>query len=115
MSVQVPTCTQKPKTHVCAGYYMYTEASSRRPGDKARLLGPTQPATQGKCLRFFYHMKGAGIGTLNVFYKSQNVLHRLWTRTGQAGSLWHGASVTITANFEYQVGGFGYPAITRVK
>ena len=88
---------------ICAGYYVYTEASSQRPGNKARLLGPTQPATQGKCLRFFYHMKGSGIGTLNVYYKSQNVLHRLWTRSGQAGSLWHGASVTISANFDYQV------------
>jgi hypothetical protein len=83
---------------------MYIETSgSRRPGDKARLIGPMQHATQGKCVHFFYHMLGSGIGSLNVYLKSQNIMTQLWTRSGQTGSLWHQASITVQASYQYQV------------
>lgn len=52
-----------------AGYYMYTEVSSQRSGDKAQLLSPRYPKTSGKCLQFWYHMYGVDIGTLAVYKK----------------------------------------------
>ena len=56
---------------------MYIETSSpRSPNDKAQLQsGLVQPTTvtSGRCLKFWYHMWGDHVDTLNVYRKAGSV------------------------------------------
>lgn len=56
-----------------SGYYVYIETSSpRNPKDKAWLQsGLIQPTTvtKGRCLKFWFHMWGYHVDTLNVYRK----------------------------------------------
>ena len=87
------------------GYYMYIETSSpRRQGDKARLQSSLYPPTSGRCLTFFYHMHGAGIGSLNVLLRQQNILKApIWSASGDKGTQWNPVQVTLNSNVPYQV------------
>ena len=89
------------------GFYMYTESSSpQKKGDTARLIGPTQKATSGKCLQFYYHMFGANMGTLNVYLKRNGRLYSsIWTTSGNQGDRWRAAQVTLSSPTDYQVSG----------
>ena len=49
-----------------AEYYIYMEASWRTTGNKAIIASPTIPVYTPSCLEFYYHMYGAGMGTLKV-------------------------------------------------
>ena len=80
------------------GYYMFIETSSpQKLGDKARLLSPKYTKTTGKCLRFWYHMYGVGIGTLNVRVKrmlfGRPFYFLRWSRSSDHGNLWRVAQV----------------------
>ena len=46
---------------------MYTEATNRQSGAKARIMTPIYTKTTPLCLEFWYHLNGAHIGTLNVY------------------------------------------------
>ncbi|KAH3887717.1 hypothetical protein DPMN_011736 [Dreissena polymorpha] len=84
---------------------MYIETSPpTRTGDKAQLISPTYPPTAGRCLNFYYHMLGPGIGTLNV-YKSQQGQNgpTIWSSTGNKGDQWNIAQVTLNSNLPFQV------------
>ena len=93
------------------GFYMYTEASSRKPGDKARLFSPVNPAAPVVLyLQFWYHMNGADMGTLSV-YLSVNIYGHIcqksiWSKSGNQGNQWNLASSIINTQFSYQVLGF---------
>ena len=84
---------------------MYTETSApRRQGDKARLLSPPYPATNGQCLTFWYHMYGSSIGTLSVYTSSFNHLSApLFTISGNQGNQWRQAQLTIQIQEQYKV------------
>ena len=59
---------------------MYTETSwPRKPGDRARLITPVIKSESKECrVRFYYHMKGANIGSLVVYVrKSYNALNSI--------------------------------------
>ena len=88
-----------------SGYYMYIETSApRRSGDKARLISPKYPATSWRCMTFFYHMYGSGIGTLNIYLKAQNQLGpSVWTESGDHGNQWNKGQATINSNSNFQV------------
>lgn len=54
------------------GTFMFIEASApRRVGDKAIFRSENFERTTGtgRCLRFWYHMAGSGMGTLNVYIR----------------------------------------------
>ena len=84
---------------------MYIETSApRRQGDKARLISPIYQPTYGRCMTFFYHMHGRGMGTLNVYSKQQNRLGpAIWTASGDKGLQWNPAQVTLTSSSPFQV------------
>jgi len=84
---------------------MYIETSApRRTGDKARLISPTYSPTTGRCLTFFYHMYGSGIGTLNLYKKQQSQLGPvIWTQSGDKGQQWNLAQTTLNSNLPFQV------------
>ena len=65
---------------------MYIEASRpMQPGDTARLESPLVPDTLcGENINFWYHMYGAEIGSLRVYFKRDGVLGApVWTMEGK--------------------------------
>ena len=87
------------------GYYLYAEASNpASPGDKSRLLSKPFPATQGRCLTFWYHMYGSGIGQLNVILEKikGGVPQTVWSKSGQQGNEWKRAQVTLESDSKYK-------------
>ena len=75
------------------GYYMYIETSfPRRPGDNAKIQRGGLRFTGNTCIRFFYHMYGSSIGTLNVFLDKINVLQR----KGDQGNMWKEANIKVS-------------------
>lgn len=72
---------------ILAGHYLYIETSlPRAAGDVARTDSPVLSTGSSKsCLSFFYNMKGATIGTLNV-YINQNGANgaAVWSKSGKA-------------------------------
>ena len=91
-----------------AGQYVFIETSSpRQPGDIAYLISePFDPTNStGRCLRFWYHMKGASIGTLNVYIYngSFSSMYLLWQRKGNKGNNWMLGQTPIKSSIKYQV------------
>eukprot|EP00794_Sanderia_malayensis_P017044 gene17044-18759_t len=93
------------------GTYMYIEASGpRQPGDNARLVSERFPATgsTNRCLRFWYHMKGNAIGTLNVLIKKRagstsSAEKIVWSLSGNAGQIWMLGTVPIQSSEGFQM------------
>ncbi|XP_013393210.1 MAM and LDL-receptor class A domain-containing protein 2-like, partial [Lingula anatina] len=82
-----------------AGFYVYIETSGRKNGDKARLTSPGLQVlgNQYKCLSFWYHMYGAHVNSLNVYFKSGTTLGKaIWTKKGTQGNKWIQAQVDIS-------------------
>ena len=91
-----------------AGSYVFIETSSpRRVGDKAYLISqPFDPTNStGICLKFWHHMKGASIGTLNVYIYTGNFssMSLLWQRKGNKGNNWMLGQTPIRSIVKYQV------------
>lgn len=88
-----------------AGYYIYIETSSpRQPNDTARIESATVPATQQKCLQFWYHMYGPHVDRLNVYTKTNQQLGiPVWTRSGTQGNKWKHATVSLTVSSKFKV------------
>ena len=72
---------------------MYMEASSRLAGEHAKLVFSPPSLAIGKlsCLKFYYHMYGAGVTRLNVFNRNCVV----FTKSGQQGNMWMYAEVAV--------------------
>lgn len=87
------------------GYYVFIETSApRKPNDTARLESATIPATQQKCLQFWYHMYGPHVDTLNVYTKINNQSGApVWTRNGTQGNKWKHAVVSLTVSSKFKV------------
>ena len=84
---------------------MYIEASSpRKRGDNA-MLGSVVFKPSICKLRFFYHMYGSHIGTLNVYTRSSTTgpLNKIWTKTGNQGDKWLKATASISVSQNFQV------------
>jgi len=83
------------------GYYMYIETSSpRQQGDKAVLNSPQLQFSGSMCLKFYYHMYGSDIGTLNVIINGNNV----FTASGDQGNMWRRAAIDVSLSGNYAVG-----------
>ncbi|WAR02788.1 MLRP1-like protein, partial [Mya arenaria] len=100
--------TGPPNDHTLGtrqGSYMYIEASSpRTTGQKARFFSTPNPATNGACVSFFYHMYGRQMGTLNVYAKVGGALGApILTTSGNHGNKWLQAQVTVSSASSWQV------------
>ena len=94
--------------------YLYIEASRpRQTGHKARLVGERLPSTSanGYCVKFWYHMSGSAIGTLNVLVKtalgnqSETVM---WSLSGNQQNKWLYAQAPVVSTLGgFQVRGLG--------
>ena len=70
---------------------MYLEASDpSKQGDVALLSSPEFTVTDPKCVQFYYHMYGDGVGALHVGLVEPNsgVTVNLWSTVGEAGDDW---------------------------
>ena len=89
-----------------SGFYMYTEASSQKEGDKARMVSPVYPKKSARCLSFWYHMFGQTMGTLRVFLKVNGTLQikPIWSESGNKGNVWRVGRATMKSPYtDYQV------------
>ncbi|XP_072030667.1 MAM domain-containing glycosylphosphatidylinositol anchor protein 1-like [Amphiura filiformis] len=76
---------------------MFIEASSPRSRyDKAELWSPSVDGTSGeeRCLKFWYHMYGTGIGKLTVLQYGNYVFQELLAIKGNKGTNWQYQEVT---------------------
>ena len=83
------------------GFYMYIETSNpRKNGDKARLVSKqVNVQKSGACLKFWYHMWGSQINTLNVFVRKGKTLGKaVWTKKGSQGNKWILGQLDIPSN-----------------
>ena len=82
------------------GYYMYIETSSpRQLGDNAKLNSLKLQFSGNMCLKFYYHMYGTNIGTLNVMINGNKV----FTASGNKGNMWLKAAVDVNLSGMYAV------------
>ena len=85
---------------------MFIETSSpRKPNDKARLESEEfQPTgSSGRCLKFWYHMYGNTIGTLNIWMSSNGTSGRIWSLTGNQQNQWRFGQAPVSSPGVYQV------------
>ena len=84
---------------------MYIETSLPRvDGDKARLIGPSYPSATASCLKFYYHMYGSSINTLNVYIRKGTALSSsVWSLLGDQGNQWSLARITVASESVWQV------------
>ena len=73
---------------------MYVETSYCQYGENAKLEFSVSSSDIAKfsCLRFYYHMYGDTINTLNVY----NGNTKVFTKSGNQGNIWLFAKVTMT-------------------
>ena len=78
---------------------MYIESSyPRKMNDTAVLMSPLMKSTKTCTMRFFYHMYGDHIGTLNVYRKVGNSKSLLWTKSGDNGRQWFKKTIDLSAS-----------------
>ncbi|XP_031548611.1 uncharacterized protein LOC116286289 [Actinia tenebrosa] len=87
------------------GHYVYAEASSASQGQTANLVSKEFPPTEIRCITFYYHMYGEGMGTLKVFVNDTSTgdMRLLFTKTGNQGDEWKKGNATITSTGKYKV------------
>ena len=87
---------------------MYIEASNSNLGEKAQLISEDFNPTYGRCIQFWAHMKGSGIGDLNVYVRGQNdtdaTMTKIWTLSGEnGGGNWFSCQAPVASSTDYQV------------
>ncbi|GAB1867983.1 MAM domain-containing glycosylphosphatidylinositol anchor protein 1 [Camponotus japonicus] len=89
------------------GHYLYIEASGRLVNDTARIISPlyNSSLTESGCFSFWYHMYGATIGSLNIYFKQEDSASRLmFTKSGNQGNQWfHGIFNLPKTNISFQL------------
>ncbi|XP_077978870.1 MAM and LDL-receptor class A domain-containing protein 1-like [Glandiceps talaboti] len=89
-------------TGTAIGHYVYADSRiPRRAGDVALFRSQNYvPVTNTDChLRFYYHMMGQAMGTLNIYVRTyegtidENDL--VWTRSGNHGDMWIREEIVI--------------------
>ncbi|XP_070151654.1 uncharacterized protein [Polyergus mexicanus] len=89
------------------GHYLYIEASGRLVNDTARIISPlyNSSLTESGCFSFWYHMYGATIGSLNIYFKQEDTASRLmFTKSGNQGNQWfHDIFELPKTNISFQI------------
>ncbi|WAR19637.1 MLRP2-like protein [Mya arenaria] len=92
------------------GSYIYIETSAPRiKNDTAWLVSPVvrDRLNYTQCLRFWYNMNGASIGTLNVYLQAVDGTDipgkRIWSLAGNQGPDWQFAQVTVISDFDFKI------------
>ena len=79
---------------------MYIETSGpRKQGDNAKLNSPMLQFSGSMCLKFYYHMYGANIATLNVIINGNKV----FSASGNKGDKWLRAAIDVSLSGKHAV------------
>ncbi|KAL8620850.1 hypothetical protein ACOMHN_047021 [Nucella lapillus] len=80
-----------------SGSYIYIESSRpRQRRDKARLRTPLLHGEGSRCLEFYWHMYGTGMGNLIVKLRQLNGSEvTVWSKAGSHGNQWHFEQVDL--------------------
>ncbi|CAI9725294.1 and LDL-receptor class A domain-containing 2-like [Octopus vulgaris] len=78
-----------------SGHYMYVSAMDGNVTVKSSLISPFYKNTDSVCLKFYYHMYGNGIGTLNIYTKVGNIMDRIYHISGNQANKWQVDTATI--------------------
>ncbi|AWP03839.1 putative apical endosomal glycoprotein-like [Scophthalmus maximus] len=84
-------------TNTAAGHYYHLPSSAADlAGQRAAMSSPLYPAGKGACMQLWYHMRGKGMGTLNVYQQSEEGKEALiFSQTGDQGGLWRLAQASL--------------------
>ena len=83
---------------------MYAEGSSpARTNDIARLISAEMPASEKRCMSFWYHMYGSSMGSLRVFKTENGVETLLWEKSGDQGNQWLEGKTNFTSKSPFKV------------
>ncbi|XP_033099732.1 MAM and LDL-receptor class A domain-containing protein 1-like, partial [Anneissia japonica] len=88
------------------GSYMYIETSyPRYINQTARLWTLSFPATNGTCVKWFYHMYGATVNTMNVYLvnKEGTVGAPAWTNKNNQGNIWRLGKMSVETKSAFQI------------
>ncbi|RDD40324.1 MAM and LDL-receptor class A domain-containing protein 2 [Trichoplax sp. H2] len=108
---RTPSLTTGPSydhtTFSSRGWYMYTEVTGGRIGNRADLSGPLIQKSPASCLLTFYlHMYGRNIGSLALYMfnsRGQRIA-QLYGITGNQGNFWRRVQVTLgRRNYTYRL------------
>ncbi|XP_076467215.1 MAM and LDL-receptor class A domain-containing protein 1-like [Babylonia areolata] len=80
------------------GQYLYLEANEGQAGQEAEVVSPVLHLAEPLCLRFWFHMRGTGVGHLTVYteHPEQNGPNTtLWHLSGNQGNVWRQGEVTV--------------------
>ena len=79
---------------------MYIETSSPRiRGENAKIEKGGLSFSGNTCIRFFYHMHGGTVGTLNVYVAGNRVFQKI----GRQGNMWKEANIKVSKVGVYPV------------
>ncbi|XP_033112049.1 MAM and LDL-receptor class A domain-containing protein 1-like [Anneissia japonica] len=87
------------------GSYMYIETSYQRYNQTARLWTLSYPATNGTCVKWFYHMYGATVNTLNVYIVNTEgtVGAPAWTNRNNQGNIWRLGKLSVETKTSFRI------------
>ncbi|XP_033122124.1 MAM and LDL-receptor class A domain-containing protein 1-like [Anneissia japonica] len=87
------------------GFYIYIETSPRNLNDIARLWTVTYPATNGRCVQWFYHMYGATVNTLSVYIvnTADTLGTPVWSIRNEQGNVWRRGQIFVETSSAYQI------------
>nr|XP_006821080.1 PREDICTED: apical endosomal glycoprotein-like [Saccoglossus kowalevskii] len=87
------------------GTYLYLQGTDADMDDSASLYSEPLPGSKDhKCLEFWYHMYGAGMGTLRIdIATNDDTSFTIWTLSGDQGNSWQYGRVPYRHVKEYQL------------
>nr|XP_039270832.1 MAM and LDL-receptor class A domain-containing protein 1-like [Styela clava] len=89
------------------GHYIYLESNSLTNGDSARLISNTVTVgPEGSCLKFYHHMFGENIGSLNAYSRpstSSGLGTKIWTYSKSKGQKWYLAKTYLDTPGSYVI------------
>ncbi|XP_066601033.1 MAM and LDL-receptor class A domain-containing protein 1-like [Prorops nasuta] len=105
-----PAIDSSSDRSTAGGYAFIDSHFPRRPGDIAKLISSSFPATgpdSPMCMHFSFHMFGSGIGTLKIqlrhFRTRDGQFQDIWSLGGNAGNAWFISEVTVASLDDFQL------------
>ncbi|GAB1608584.1 hypothetical protein Ahia01_001142600 [Argonauta hians] len=91
------TFTGPSKDHSGGGYYIFVESSffSGLFSRYADLISPKSQSSQQVCIKFYYHMYGNNIKSLELMLNQKGTTKTVWSKNGPQGNKWIQGSVKV--------------------
>ncbi|CAF4987055.1 unnamed protein product, partial [Rotaria sp. Silwood1] len=90
-----------------SGVYAFIDSRTNGKGNQtAMLISQSMPGTgsNGMCLEFFYHMYGAGIGSLTIYLQQEGFRRiPIWTLSGEQINDWLQGKVGFVVNSDHSI------------